>query len=277
MECTLEELKETELGILKEFDRICKENNITYYLAYGTLLGAVRHKGFIPWDDDIDVFVKHEDFLRLKSVCKECMGEQYYYQSREDNLQNFIFWERLGLKNTTSIDSSLKSIKAEWGVGIDIFPLMPVSDIKEEQEKQISDFRKSQIMCLKYLNRATFKQARGTEKIKKIISAFIPDSINRRLYKKYMNKVGEKKEHMDNLCFDFSELGNLEYFETKWFSQCIELDFEGYKFPAPIGYKELLTTMYGDYNVIPDESNRENHSDNKNVIICLNKSYKDFI
>ena len=64
-ELTLNEMKAVELGILKKFDSICKENNLEYSLAYGTMLGAIRHKGFIPWDDDIDVFMKREDYEKL--------------------------------------------------------------------------------------------------------------------------------------------------------------------------------------------------------------------
>jgi len=64
-ELTLDEMKAVELGILKKFDSICKENDLEYSLAYGTMLGAIRHKGFIPWDDDIDVFMKREDYEKL--------------------------------------------------------------------------------------------------------------------------------------------------------------------------------------------------------------------
>ena len=93
---TFRALQLTQLQILKELDHICKKNSITYYLAWGSLLGAVRHQGFIPWDDDIDVCMSIEDMFRFEKACKRDLGEEFYYLSRTQNKYNYIFWHRIG-------------------------------------------------------------------------------------------------------------------------------------------------------------------------------------
>lgn len=277
MDCTLRELQLVELAILKEFDRICKKHNITYYLAYGTLIGAARHKGFIPWDDDIDIMVAYQDYEKLREVCKTEMGEEYYYQSRSGNPQNFIFWDRIGLRNTTSIDLSLKDIKADWGICIDIFPLFLISSDPEEQRIQEAKFRKSQIYNLKYLNRHLAKEAHGMEKLKKLISGYIPDKLNVKAAEKLLHEIALDSDHAKEYCFDYSMLNECGLYRQEWFSSTTELEFEGMMFPVPAGYDALLHHIYGDYMKIPAEDERINHSDNEHVKISLHQSYLDFL
>ena len=91
-ELTLDEMKAVELGILKKFDSICKENGLEYSLAYGTMLGAIRHKGFIPWDDDIDIMMPREDYEKLLAVWDQSAPKEYILQNTRtdsDFTQNF--------------------------------------------------------------------------------------------------------------------------------------------------------------------------------------------
>lgn len=276
MDCSLRELQLTELEILIEFDRLCKEHSVTYFLAWGTLLGAIRHKGFIPWDDDIDVFVPYEDYVRLQEICTTYADDKFYFQSRNLNPQNFIFWQRLGMKNTASIDLNLKNIKADWGICIDIFPLFPVSSDLQEQAQQKKNMRKLQILSLKYLNREMAKSAKGLDKIKKWISGHIPDAINRSQSEKLLKKIGTQTAHTDQYCFDYTETYR-DYFESSWFSESIDVEFEGMMFPVPVGYDALLTSLYQDYMVVPEEGNRVMHTDNDHVIVSLTKSYQEYL
>ena len=118
-ELTLDEMKAIELGILKKFDSICKENGLEYSLAYGTMLGAIRHKGFIPWDDDIDVFMKREDYeklLALKYDDGDFEVKSYRYS------KNYYFLYSKIVDKRTSICENWRAEK-DMGLFVDIFPL----------------------------------------------------------------------------------------------------------------------------------------------------------
>ena len=104
-----------QMGILHEFKRICEENGLTWWLAYGSLLGAIRHKGFIPWDDDIDVLMPAEDYMRFRELCRTELSDGFYLQVHEDNPCNFIPWQRIGVTSSTSLPHEYVDIHAEWG------------------------------------------------------------------------------------------------------------------------------------------------------------------
>ena len=90
----LKQLQKVEYQMLKDFDKFCRENDIEYCLTYGTLIGAVRHKGFIPWDDDIDVFVKAEDYLKLESIFNEKQTDgKYILQTVKTDIYNLNLWD----------------------------------------------------------------------------------------------------------------------------------------------------------------------------------------
>lgn len=273
----LRELQLFELEILKEMDRICKENNLRYFLACGTLLGAVRHKGFIPWDDDIDVYMPFDDYMKFEEACKKSMSDKFYFQSREVNPQNYIYWNRIGVKNSTSIDLSLANIHMQWGICIDIFPLFPYAKDKNEKEKRRKLYKRMELLSLKYLHTKTASMASGMTKIKKMAHNLIPDALNIKLFLSCVNQLGEENEYTQEYCMDYEFSHVCDGFKKEWFQDVVELDYEGMKFPAPVGYHEYLTCVYGDYMKVPDENNRGKHSDNPNIYISFNEPYTKFL
>ena len=119
-ELTLQEMKEIEFSLLKEFRTFCEQNNIRYYLAYGTLLGAIRYKGFIPWDDDVDVLVPRKDYNRVIELFKDHENIKLY--STERNKKYGYPFAKLCDMNTLKIEGIVKNGVVQ-GVEIDIFPL----------------------------------------------------------------------------------------------------------------------------------------------------------
>src|SRR5699024_2273587 len=130
----LRKLQKEQMILLKEFDRICRKHNIAYYLHAGTLLGAVRHGGFIPWDDDIDLSMFRNDYNKLKSIMeKEIDMKKFFFQNQEtDQHYNWVF-ERLRLNNTVYKRVGQEHLKCHNGIFIDIFPLDNISENKFKQ------------------------------------------------------------------------------------------------------------------------------------------------
>lgn len=119
----LRKLQETELEILLETDRICRKYEILYQLSGGTLLGAVRHKGFIPWDDDVDICMLREDYNRFLSICEKELGEKYFLQTYETDSEFFHSFARIRKNNTLALQRQYKGMDMHHGIFIDVFPL----------------------------------------------------------------------------------------------------------------------------------------------------------
>ena len=127
---TIENIHKIELEILCKCKEVCQKHDIPYYLCYGTLLGAVRHKGFIPWDDDIDIMMPANMIPLFKKYFMEEIGEPYFYS---DILTEHIClepWSKVRRSDTTSMPEIFSQIDANWGICIDIFPLYPLSNNK---------------------------------------------------------------------------------------------------------------------------------------------------
>lgn len=144
---TLEEFKKKQLQIIHELDRVCKKVNINYYLAYGTCLGAVRHKGFIPWDDDIDVFLTCNEMNRLLKN-KELFGNQYFLQTRYTDSKYCNMKYSLRDSNTSYFSDEEDSRDINHGMFIDLYVLYPYPDNFFVAHKLIID---SYILRLLYM------------------------------------------------------------------------------------------------------------------------------
>lgn len=266
----LRDLQLVEFSVLKEFDRVYKKNDIKYSLAFGTLLGAVRHKGFIPWDDDIDVMMEYTEYLKFQEVADKSLNEEFYFQSRLKNPYNYIYWNRIGLKNTTSIDISFASVPANWGICIDIFPAFPIN--KKMEKKEMHWLRMFSLLSLKYFHSATFKGSSFKDKIKKLPHILMPKKLNQLLTKYYLNKF-EKIVDVDYY-LDYCEYPRIIKYNKDIFDKYTKIEFEKTKLMCIEKYDEVLTTCYGDYMKPP--KNKGKHSDNENVIIDFNKPYQEY-
>ena len=258
-ELTLQELKDIELDILKMFDSFCKENNIRYFLAFGTLLGAIRYKKFIPWDDDVDVLVPREDYERLITLFQD--SDKYHLYSFERNRKYAYPFAKL-CDMTTRLDEIFYSkSKVQLGVNIDIFPLDHFDDDLQEAKREILRIRKCNA-CLSYM-KVDKPQTRNP--IKFLVWTMIITYCKMRGNQYYIRKVIRE-------CNKPGQKGSRYVGAKAWpiwgdsiitpaesFAQAIEIEFEGEKFPAPIGYDAYLTCLYGDYLPEPPKEKQKTH------------------
>ncbi len=236
--------------ILKEFDKICKKNNIEYWLDSGTLLGAVRHKGFIPWDDDIDVCIAKKDEKKLCEVLKK---ELPYYlfltnepvRQGEEKLKFYKIRDRYSSSYETILE------ERQTGIWIDIFIM---NEIKSN--KLIS------YLINKCPTNVINKEDKNIKKYIRKILFYILKLFNIEnksvLKKKYYSKLTKECKNKDSLIYMDGEMCWQTY-KKKWIYPLKELTFEGYKFPVPNEYDKYLKSYYGNYMQLPPLNKRGHH------------------
>lgn len=262
----LKQLQKVEYQMLKDFDKFCRENDIEYCLTYGTLIGAVRHKGFIPWDDDIDVFVKAEDYLKLESIFNEKQTDgKYFLQTVKTDIYNWNLWDCVRLNNTAYHIEDWDYSRINSGIFIDIFPLADFPSEKKEVRKVVLWHRICNILAKDNVIGNTKRDfSYGTlGKILSALSKMIPENVRIRLLQKYMYKILNYKSD-SGLCF--STVRTTAVFPKEWFKENVLLDFEDGKYPCPKQYDAFLRNVYGDYMQLPKESERAGHG---KVEVCF--------
>lgn len=261
----INELQKIQLSMLKDFDAVCQKHKISYQLFSGTALGAVRHKGFIPWDDDIDVVMLREDYERFfDSASKELDSNKYYVQ-REFSEHWPMFFSKLRLNGTTYIEKyHSHDARIHQGIYIDIFPCDNLSDNRLMQKLQ---YIASKIVIAKSL------YARGYETnstVKKCFMQFcriLPTEPFKRLCIR-RNDSSSLKVHT---FFGGGKKFERSIFLREWFEQSVKMRFEDSEFPVSAHYDEMLRVMYGDYMIMPTLEQRvcKRHA----AIVDINKPY----
>ena len=247
---TLQEHQAVLLELLIEFDRVCKKHNIRYVLFAGSALGAVRHQGFIPWDDDLDVALLREDYDRLINLDSREWGNEYYMQ-REYSDHWPIHFSKLRKNNTTCLEKyHPKDSKIHQGIYIDVFPIDNASDNPIVRKVQ---FCASKIVQAK----SFFKRGYETDSIVKksvmILSNALPLKPFLKIVKMSRNKTSRYIHSFLGGSINFQK----GVFERRWISETINMSFESIMIPVSLHYQELLTMQYGDYMTLPPIEERK--------------------
>ena len=276
-ETQMNRIKEIELDMLKAFVSICDQLRLKYYLIGGTLLGAVRHKGFIPWDDDIDVGMPREDYEVFVEKAGKLLPDYIFLQNYRTD-ENMIFpFTKLRNINTTYIETRTKYSKMNQGVWMDIFPL---DYLEVDERKRNFQARKVSIINMRI----------GMEQ-------YIVDNKNRSFGKKAIRKIGYKiikmiyptlssavkkvdaiyssTSHSDIWVNKSGAYPGKEEVPIEWFGKGGDVEFENMKVSAPTEYDKYLTHIYGDYMAPPPVEKQVPVHDIE--VIDLEKSYKEYI
>lgn len=246
------------LSILKYIDEFCKRNAITYFIGYGTLLGAVRHLGFIPWDDDIDIIMFRKDYEKFINCFN--VGDQDIYKCLSFETGTFYLPYAKVVDTRTVVKAKNFVEIVDNGIAVDVFPMDYVSDSKEECIRIRNKYRiYGKLLRYSLYNdfsemskRINFKypvyliaKALGTKRISNQIIKF--------------NKKLPSDEKQFTISFGAFLCGDKGIYEGEWFNKECLLSFEDYEFFAPEKYKEFLSERYGDYMKLPPEDQRIQH------------------
>lgn len=258
---TLREIQLAELDILLEFDRICKENGLRYSLAGGTLLGAIRHKGFIPWDDDIDICMPRPDYEKFYCIFTEANSKpNYVLYSDRDSSADYPFL-KIG---DSSIKIEREGINEVENVWIDIFPIEGIPADKNAANKiykKAKFYRR--ILCFSKWKSVSEYSGRHSKLVARLYSIFVKIYGGRRAFKK-LAQLAEKYDyndygHVGNIIWGLHDAG--EVMLKSEFEKVVYVNFEGHKFSALSCWDSYLRGLYGDdYMQLPPEEKRVCHS-----------------
>ena len=260
MENELEQLKKIELEMLKAFINVCEQLDLKYYIVGGTLLGAVRHKGFIPWDDDIDVGMPRKDYEIFIENAQSFLPSKYFIQTHITDPEWMMHFCKIRNSETTFIESSVSKLHINHGVFIDIFPL----DFYNKEKFPFKNRMLAGIECSAF----SIQVNKAKLFFKKVISFCF--SLEK-AYKKReeLFKSQKEGEYIANYC---GAWGEREIMPKDYFGQGGEGEFEGLKVILPEKYDLYLTHLYGNYMELPPIEKRVSH--HYTDIIDLEKSYK---
>jgi len=243
-----------ELDMLVQFDAVCKKHGLRYFLLFGTLLGAVRHHGFIPWDDDADVGMPREDYNRLLAL-KDEFKNPLFLQSHETDPEYYISWARLRNSNTTAISPLIRHQKMNQGIFLDIFPLDNL--LYNEGTERFDKIRALNI------NNGTFMRMKNPdldEKNRLRVQEYIAAKKDPQKDYESIQTIAQQNNHLaseliSNLVCTISPLSQKSWNQAD-FQDVVPVELEGFQFNAPAGFENVLKTSYGDYLQLPKVEDR---------------------
>lgn len=256
------DLKKIQFEILCEFKRICDENNLNYSLIGGTLLGAVRHKGFIPWDDDIDVCMPRDDFNKFENIYLNNKNK-YNLLSHNLNRKYNILFAKFSDPKTKIIEKVGNRNNVDLGVHIDIFIYDAMGETIDKAIKNYnaSAFKRELLIAANWKRFKRSKTHKWYYEPFRFLLFIFSRFVSR---KKIINNI--EKKYICNSFYSSKYVGNLasdkrskSIIEKERFNDYIEMDFETEKFKVFKGYEIYLKSMYGDYMKLPPIEKRISH------------------
>lgn len=252
----LDKLHTLEVEILDEIVRICKKNNLNYFLIGGTLLGAKRHKGFIPWDDDLDIAMSRNDYEKFIKIADTELKDRYILDFYKTNKKYWLSFAKVRIKNTIYEEKDLKNYCTEKGIWVDIFPL----DSAKKENSLILNIQWKIIKNLKILVSNKLSVNKENKKTKKFIEKLTNIHIAIALMNYFMKmQNNNKNKYFVNFGSQYG-IKKQTHLKEKYFPTT-ELEFEGKKYSVPNDYDYVLTKIYGkDYMKLPPIEKRVTHN-----------------
>jgi len=261
---TLKKLHNTHIEILNEFVRICKENNLIYFLFYGTLLGAVRHKGFIPWDDDLDVAMPRSDYEKFINIYEVVKNTKYYIVTNKCPVNTYYHYNQISklCKKGTIFEETTRYEKDYCGIYIDIFPydncnlfFLPLQTFIIKYSLRLYRLKTYDIIP---------KNEKTNPKIKKIVKYIFPlwfckilKTFSIKLLTIYNNK---ETKYITFFCGDYHYKNETHKIDSIF--PLTLITFENNEYYSPFNTDRCLSRIYGNYMDIPPIEKQITHGNN---------------
>lgn len=248
----VEELKTIQLEILQTTAEFCDQNKITYFLAYGTLIGAIRHHGYIPWDDDIDIAMPRPDYDRFIKLFNEQKSHIKVIAMENDIHYGFSFAK---VHDTRTIMNETQYKQDHFGVYIDIFPIDCVKSILQVKKLRMAN------KCL-HTKKANYSQRKLFKKLINTFGKILLLPFTTHTILKFIDYMARKypfgsTPYAGGICD--SVVGEKAIVDVNVFKGTLSHEFEGKQYKIPIGYDNWLRSIYGDYMQLPPLEKRRTH------------------
>jgi len=257
----LDKIKKIELDILKATVEILNRHNMPYYLAYGSCIGAVRHHGFIPWDDDIDIVLFRKDYEKARIILQKELPQEYIYCDHTIENDYPYNFGKVRLKKSAFVQASLAHLHINHGIYIDIFPLDNCYDTYSKTKRILNKIR-----FLRSINDISIVSYKKYDKLRPLwqlpliflTSLFVNSN-------KLRNKIDKLcksgKDNSEYVCSYLTPYGSKDIYKRCWFGIGKKIQFEDCVFMCPENTDAYLSHIYGDYMQLPPEEKRVPHHD----------------
>lgn len=258
-EITIDELKTLQVDILEAVHQFCQENNISYGLAYGTLIGGIRHHGYIPWDEDIDILMPRPDYNRFLQSFNGKVNN-YKVMAPEINPNYYAPYANVYDERTILIEGGVKHRGIEIGIKIDIFPIDGVPESCDDYNEIMK-----KMLWYNSILRTKRRKLSTIKGLKPLIrhfyyllkySSYDYQDIQKSIMELCKSCDYATSKYVDHFSFPFYPY---KRFQKKDIDSFIPVDYEGHCFMCPVGYDDYLKNIYGDYMQLPPEEKRFPH------------------
>lgn len=268
----LKEIQNKILEIVNYFDSFCRENEIEYYLMGGSALGAIRHQGFIPWDDDFDVFMTYDNYIKFINIASLKLDQSKFYLQEENTKEWPLFFTKLRMNNTTFIEEDTKNRKMHKGFYIDV---MCLNHTFENKFLRYSHYAAARLLIANTLHKRGYITDSFKKKLfLKFSNIFITKNISNLLLK-YVRVLNKNKTKYVGHFFGRAKFKNTS-FESSVLGQPRLVKFENYNLPVPEKVETYLEVRYGkDFMKMPDENTKALYPSHA-IFVDTNKGFEHY-